>query len=369
MNANQGLARPAGQPLVVIKPYFMLPLLLDLAAVVRAFFVGRTHLALEILALRQQVAVLKRKRPRPKMKRIDRLFWTALRSLWSGWAEVLLIVKPETVVGWHRAGFRLYWRWRSRAPGGGRTRITLEIRELIQRMARENARWGAPRIHGELVKLGFLLSERSVSRYLRKVQRRGDPGKRWLAFLRNHREAIVALDFFTVQTIRFRVLYCLFVIEHARRRILHFHVTRHPTSDWVVQQLREAFADATPYRYAILDRDSKFDAAVLAALRSMGLKPKRTSRKAPWQNGVAERWVGSCRREFLDRVIPVNEPHLRRLLADFIRYYHTDRIHDGLSKDTPNQRAVEQRPSSEANVISFPRLGGLHHRYGWQRAA
>jgi putative transposase len=210
----------------------MFPFILDLAAVVRVFFVSRSNLAVEILALRQQVSVLKRKRQRPKLNRTDRLFWIVLRRLWSHWAEALLIVKPETVVGWHRTGFRLYWRRRSRGPAGGRVKISLELRELIQRMARENPTWGAPKIHGELLKLGLLLSERSVSRYLRAVQRRGDPGKRWLAFLHNHREAIVALDFFTVPTVSFQVLYCLFVIEHARRRILHFHVTPHPNSDW-----------------------------------------------------------------------------------------------------------------------------------------
>ena len=233
----------------------------------------------------------------------------------------------------------------------------------------QNPSWGAPKIHGELLKLGFVLSERSVSRYLRAVQRRGDPGKRWLTFLRNHREAIVALDFFTVRTVSFRVLYCLFVIEHARRRILHFHVTSQPASAWVVQQLREAFPDSTPYRYVILDRDTKFDAEVLNVLRSIGLKPKRTSRESPWQNGVAERWVGSCRRELLDYVIPLNERHLRRLIRDYVRYYHLDRTHDGLGKDTPDRRPIENNPGNGAKVISLPRVGGLHHRYGWQQAA
>jgi putative transposase len=279
---------------------------------------------------------------------------------------VLLIVKPETVVGWHRAGF-LYWRWRSRGPAPGRARITAEIQELIRRMARENPTWGAPKIHGELLKLGYVLSERSVSRYLRAVQRRGDPGKRWLTFLRNHREAIVAMDFFAMPTVNFRVLYCFFVIEHARRRILHFHVTAHPNSDWVVQQLREAFPDLTPY--LILDRDTKFDAEVLYVLRSIGLKPQRTSRESPWQNGIAERRVGSCRRELLDHVIPLNEQHLRRLIRDYVRYYHFDRTHDGLGKDTPDRRPIENNPGHGANVISPPRVGGLHHRYVWQQAA
>ena len=154
-----------------------------------------------------------------------------------------MIVKPETVIGWHRAGFRLYWRWRSRS-GSGRPAIPEEVRGLIRRLAEENSTWGAPKIHGELQKLGFLISERTVARYLRRIRRRGDPGKAWLAFLQNHREVIVAFDFFTVPTVTFQLLYCFFVIEHGRRRIVHFNVTRHPTSAWVVQQLREAFPDA-----------------------------------------------------------------------------------------------------------------------------
>jgi putative transposase len=298
---------------------------------------------------------------------MDRLFWTALRRIWSRWAEVLPIVKPETVVSWHRAGFRLYWSWRSCGPVA-EPQSPLKSKNSPKDGTRESGLGGA-KIHGELLKLGFVLSERSVSRYLRVVQRRGDPGKRWLTCLRNHREAIVAMDFFTMPTVNFRVLYCFFVIEHARRRILHFHVTAHPNSDWVVQQLREAFPDSTPYRYAILDRDTKFDAEVLNVLRSIGLKPKHTSRESPWQNGVAERWIGSCRRELLDHVIPLNERHLRRLLRDYVRYYHLDRTHDGLGKDTPDRRPIEGNPGDGAKVISLPRVGGLHHRYGWHQAA
>jgi len=194
-------------------------------------------------------------------------------------------MKPETVVGWHRAGFRLYWRWRSRLHGG-RPKISEEIRALIRRMAEENSEWGAPKIHGELLKLGFEVSERTVARYLRRVRpRRIDPAKRWLSFLANHREGVVAFDFLTVPTLTFRLLYCFFVIEHERRRILHFNVTRHPTAEWVVQQLREAFPEAGPYRYAILDHDAKFDADVIAFLKATGLEPKRTSVQAPWQMG------------------------------------------------------------------------------------
>jgi putative transposase len=180
---------------------------------------------------------------------------------------------------------------------------------------------------------------------------------------------IAAFDFFMVPTVTFQLLYCFFVIAHGRRKILHFSVTRHPTAEWVVQQLREAFPEAAPYRYAIFDRDSTFNDEVVTFLRATGLKPKRTSVQAPWQNAIAERWVGSCRREILDHVIALNEPHLRRVIRDYVNYYHEDRIHHSLSKDTPNGRPTEQKPCSKATVISSGRLGGLHHRYTWEEAA
>jgi putative transposase len=347
---------------------FVPEFILAILAVIRVFFRSRSDTALEVLALRQQVAVLKRKRPRPALNSRDRLFWTTLRRCWSRWSDVLVIVKPETVIGWHRTGFRLYWRWRS-PPKGGRPKISEEIRTLIRRLADENPDWGAPKIHGELQKLGLSVSERSVARYVRRLLRRGDPGKRWLAFLHNHRDVIVAFDFFTVPTVTFQLLYCFFVIEHGRRKILHFNVTRHPTAEWVTQQLRETFPDAGSYRYVILDRDSKFNADVTAFLKATGLEPKRTSVQAPWQNGIAERWVGSCRREIMDHIIALNEQHLRRLIRDYVNYYQQDRIHDSLEKDTPDRRPVEQKPASEATVISIPRLGGLHHRYAWRQAA
>src|ERR1017187_11033048 len=236
--------------------------ILSVIAALRVFLRSRSDTAVEVLALRQQLAVLKRKRPRPPLNRLDRLFWTTLRRCWSRWTEVLVLVQPETVVGWHRAGFRLYWRWRSR-PRGGQPKVAEEVRGLIRQLAEENSDWGAPKIHGELQKLGFVVSERTVARHLRRIRRRGDPAKRWLAFLHNYREAIVAFDFFTVPSLTFRLLYCFFVIEHGRRKILHFNVTAHPTAEWVCQQLREAFPEAGLYRYAILDPDSKFSAEVL----------------------------------------------------------------------------------------------------------
>src|SRR5215831_8967925 len=309
----------------MIDDYPVIPVLLSLIAAARVFFQSRTDIAIEVLALRQQVAVLKRKRPRPLLRPLDRLFWTVLRTTWSRWRDALVIVKPETVVGWHRASFRLYWRWKSR-PRGGRPRITPELRALIRRLAQENTNWGSPKIHGELQKLGFVLSERTVARYLSRTQRRGDAGKKWLAFLHNHREAIVAFEFFTIPTATFRALYCFFVIEHEGRRILHFNMTRHPSADWVVQQLRETFAETAPYRYAILYHDSIFNGDVIAFLEATGLEAKRTSVGAPWQNGTAERWIGSCRREILDHMIPLNEGHLRRVIREYVCHHQEDRV-------------------------------------------
>jgi transposase InsO family protein len=198
---------------------------------------------------------------------------------------------------------------------------------------------------------------------------RSNGARRWLAFLQNHREVIVAFDFFTVPTLTFQLLYCFFVIEHGRRKILHFNVTRHPSADWVVQQLREAFPEAGPYRYVILDRDSKFDPEAITFLKATGLKPKRTSIQSPWQNGIAERWIGSCRRELLDHIVALNQLYLFRLLRDYVSYHHQDRLHDSLGKDTPETRPVEHKPMANATVISLPRLGGLHHRYARHEAA
>src|SRR5262249_20184043 len=256
------------------------------------------RLLLENLALRQQLAVLKRKHPRPRTEAVDKIFWVFARRFWSAWKQSLVLVNPETVVRWHRAGFRMYWsvihreRWRV-----GRKKLSKDLRDLIFRMVRENPTWGAPRIHGELLMLGFEVSERTVSRWMKRAPRDPEPAKRWLAFLRNHREAIAAMDFFTVTTITFGVIYCFFLIAHDRRRILHFNVPKRARSLWIVQQLREAFPFDLAPQFLIFDRDVKYGLEVPAAVRSLKMCPVRTSFESPWQNGVAERWVGSCRRD------------------------------------------------------------------------
>ena len=230
-------------------------------------------------------------------------------------------------------------------------------------MVADNPTWGAPRIHGELKMLGLDISERTVLRWMSKAPRTPEPARRWAAFLSNHREAIAAMDFFTVPTITFGVLYCFFVIAHDRRRILHCHVTRHPTSAWVIQQLREAFPYDSAPRYLVFDRGTNFNGEVIDTIKSFGIQPQRTSFQSPWQNGVAERFVGSCRRELLDDVIVLNQRHLKRLMDEYILYYHDDRTHLGLAKETPGGREAEANPSPERRVIAMPRMGGLHHRY------
>ena len=311
-------------------------------------FCSRRDLLLENLSLRQQLAVLKQRHPQSRFKAPDRLFWILLSRLWPGWEQALILVQPETVVRWHRAGFKVYWKWISRhRVAVGRRCVSKELRELIFRVKM----------------LGFDISERSVLRWMRKAPRRPEPVKQWAAFRANHREAIAAMDFFTVPSLTFGALYCFFVISHDRRRILHCNVTRHPTSAWVSQQLRETFPYDSSPRYLIFDRAANFGGEVVGSIRSFGIQPKQTSFRSPWQNGVAERFVGSCRRDLLDHVIALNERHLQRLMDEYIRYYHHDRTHLGLEKQTPSERAIARGMSPGCRVISMPRLGGLHHRY------
>jgi len=247
----------------------------------------RRDLLLENLVLRQQLLVFKQRKERPRLAPVDKLFWIGIKRIWSQWKNSLVIVTPEAVVRWHREGFRKYWRWRSRHQVG-RKCISRELRELIFQMVSENPTWGAPRIHGELLMLGFEVSERTVSRCIRCAPNRPEASRLWKAFLSNQREAIAAMDFFTVPTLTFSVLYCFFVIAHDRRRILHFHVTRHPNSFWIAQQLREAFPCQHPFKHLIFDRDAKFGSEVLSAVQSIELSSVRTSFRSPWQNGIAE---------------------------------------------------------------------------------
>ncbi len=331
-----------------------------------AFCRSRNQQALVELALRQQLSTYAQAGSKPRLTPLDRAFWVALFRFWTHWRQVLVIVKPDTVVRWHRTGFRIYWRWLSKR-GPGRPRISMEVQALIKRFALENG-WGARKVHAELGKLGFSVSLAGVLRYLPKKPLDQGKQQRWGTFLTNHRGAIAAMDFFVVPTVTFRVLYVWFVIDHSRRRIIHFNVTANPTAEWVIQQLRESFPDDSVQRYLILDNDSSFSIDVTRSIESLGITPKRTAYRSPWQNGTAERWVGSCKREVIDHVIVFNEDHLRRLLRDYVVYYNTERVHTVI-RDAPEGRAIEARSSPNAKVVGLPRVGGLHHRYVWQKAA
>ena len=333
---------------------------------VPALFRGRSEQALVELALRQQLTTYTQKGPKPRITPADRTFWILLSQLWSGWREALVIVQPDTVARWHRKGFRLYWRSISKR-GPGQPPIPAEVQALIRRFANEND-WRARKIQAELGKLGITVSLATVSRYLPKRNPDHDQRQRWKTFLRNHKDGIAAMDFIVVPTVRFRLLYVWFVIGHGRRKIIHFGVTAHPTSSWVMQQLREAFPNDAAPRFLIYDNDSIFSERVTEMIDHLAIEPRRTAFRSPWQNGIAERWVGSARRELLDHVIVLNEKHLQCLLREYVDYYNTDRVHTRL-RDSPMGRPTKKRPARDAQVIGLPRVGGLHHRYEWQEAA
>ena len=278
--------------------------------------------------------------------------------MWPDWRSALVIIRPATVIEWHRRGFAWYWTRRSR-PNAGRPHVDAEVRRLIREMADSNPLWGAPRIHGELLKLGFDVSERTISRLI--PGRRRPPSQTWRTFLQNHVGSIIAVDFFVVPTITCRLLFVLVVLAHDRRRILHINVTRHPTSRWTRQQLREALPWEVTARVLLHDRDATFDAAFDRAVTAFGLTAVRTAPRSPWQNPFVERIIGSMRRECLDHVIVCNERHLRRLLRAYVTYYHRSRTHLALGKNTPDARLVET--VGAGRVVARAEVGGLHHRY------
>lgn len=329
-------------------------------AMIRNVFRGSTALQLENLALRQPLAVLKRKTPRPRLGFWDRFFWVMLSRLWSRWRDALVIVKPETVIAWHRLGFRRFWRWKSRRKRGGRPPTPKDVRDLIRRLCRENPLWGAPRIHGELLKLGFVVSERTVSRYMVRTPK--PPSQTWRTFLDNHLDCLASIDFCVVPTAAFRLLYVLVVLSHDRRRIVHFGVTAHPTSAWVASQIREAFPWNAVPRYRIRDRDAMYGPEVRAMFKAMGIKEVITAPRSPWQNPFVERLIGSIRRDCLDPVIVLNEAHLRRILKLYSAYYHDSRTHLALGKDTPDARPI-QGPDFGGKIVALPQVGGIHNLY------
>jgi transposase InsO family protein len=320
----------------------------------------RAELQAEILALRRQLAVLQQAAPRRlRLSRADRLLWVVLSRVWSGWRRTVQIVKPATVVAWHRRFFAWQWRWRSLPPRLGRPPIAVDVRTLIQRMHRANPLWGAPRIHGELQKLGIEIAETTVAKDLGR--RPSAPSPTWRTFLRTHLSQCASIDFFTVPTATFRVLFVLVILSHDRRRIVHLNVTEHPTAAWTRQQIREAFPDQTAPAYLIRDRDGAYGPDFGRLLQGFGTEEVVIAPRSPWQNPFVERLIGTLRRECLDHMIVWNERSLRRTLSGFVAYYHEWRPHLSLDKDAPIPRAAQPPPCGA--IIQVPHLGGLHHHY------
>ena len=284
------------------------------------------------------------------------LLWVALSRLWSDWRSSLLIVKPGTVVAWHRQGFRLYWTWKSRQRIG-RPKINTEVREIIQKMSRANPLWGAPRIHGELLKLGLDVSQATAAKYMVRSPR--PPSQSWRTFLDNHMSQLASIDFFTVPTVWFEVLFVFVVLAHDRRRVLHFNVTAHPTAVWTAQQILEAFPFETVPKYLLRDRDAIYGQVLQQQIEAMGIAEVLGAPRSPWQRAYIERIIGSMRRDCLDQMIVFNQLSLRRILRSYLDYYHGSRTHLSLDKDAPVPRPVQP----VGRIVAIPQVGGLHHRY------
>jgi len=335
----------------------MIALLFFALAVLASPFKSNRCLAAENAALRRQLTVLRRQiRGRVRLTNNDRLFFVQLYRWFPSVLKVVTIIRPETLVRWHRAGFRCYWRWKSRSLGG-RPQIEADLRVLIRRMSVENPLWGAPRIHGELLKLGFEVAQSTVAKYMAK--RHGPPSQGWRTFLRNHAPDIAAMDLFVVPSIGFNLLYTLIIVRLDRRQLIWINVTQHPTAEWIARQLTEAFPWHEAPRYLVRDRDRVYGDVAMRRIRAMGIRDKPIAPASPWQNGFAERLIGSIRRECLDHLVILGEAHLRRVLRTYACYYNNVRTHRSLDKDAPAFRPIQRVGTITSHAI----LGGLHHRY------
>jgi transposase InsO family protein len=335
----------------------MIGLFCFVLAVLASPFKSKLRLEAENAVLRHQLIVLRRRlHGRVRLTDQDRWFLIQLYRWFPSILQVLTIIRPETLVRWHRAGFHRYWRWKSRRVGG-RPQIEAELRVLIRRMSLENPLWGAPRIHGELLKLGFEVAQSSVAKYM--VKRRGPPSQGWRAFLRNHAPDVAAMDLFVVPTLGFDLVYAFVIVRLDRRELVWINVTPHPTAEWVARQITEAFPWNEAPRYMVRDRDRIYGALVTRRLRAMGIRDKPIAPASPWQNGFAERLIGSIRRECLDHIIVRGEVHLRRILRSYADYYNGIRTHRSLDKDAPVFRPVQPTGVISSRAI----LGGLHHHY------
>jgi hypothetical protein len=335
----------------------MVELLCFFLAVLAAPFKSRRRLEAENAVLRHQLIIFRRKMPGPVLlTNGDRWFLVQLYRLFPSILQVLTIIRPETLICWHRAGFRSYWRWKS-GTRGGRSRIDSDLRVLIKKMSIENPIWGAPRIHGELLKLGFEVAQSSVAKYM--VKRRSPPSQGWRTSLRNHAPDIAAMDLFVVPTISFSRFYALVIVRLDRRELVWINVTANPTAEWIARQITEAFPWDEAPQYLIRDRDRTYGTVFTRRMRAMGIRDKPIAPASPWQNGFAERLIGSARRDCVDHLIVISEAHLRRILRAYACYYNDIRTHWSLAKDAPVSRPIQQTGSIRAQAI----LGGLHHHY------
>jgi putative transposase len=324
----------------------------------RQLFTTKQGLILENLMLRQQLNIYKRKNKRPKLENIDRIILVWISRIFNDWKSALIVAQVSTLIGWHKKGFKLYWKRKSRRVG--RPHINWELIKLIRRMQKENPLWSAQRIQGELTILGYSVCDNTVAKYMRKPKT--DPGKiqRWLTFLRNHAKYTVGIDFLVVRTISFKALYVFIAISHDRRRIRHFAVTANPHSQWAIQQLRETFAFDETTKYVIRDNDGIYSHEFKQTIRRFGLKDKPTAPRSPWQNPICERVIGTLRRECLDHMIILNEKHLSDILHEYIfEYYNVSRTHMSLGKDSPEHRPIQKN----GKIVCKSILGGLHHVY------
>jgi putative transposase len=332
-----------------------------LAAALVDLLRSRRSLLAEVALLRHQVAVLQRSVARPKVTQLDRIVFVALAAVAPTWRNALRIVQPETLLRWHRAGFRALWRWRSRPRGA--SRLSAETVALIRSMASENRRWGAERIRGELLKLGIRVSKRTIQRYMLAARPGGPRGQRWSTFLRSHGHDVWACDFLQAYDVFFRAIFAFVFIELASRRVVFAATTRAPSQAWVTQQLRNATPFGEVPKFLIRDRDDKFGTDFDALAHASGIRTLRTAVRAPNMNAICERFLGSLRRECLDHLLVLDERHFQRVVVEYVRYYNAARPHQGLRQRTP---VPADRPAL-GEIIALPVLGGLHHEY--RRAA
>jgi transposase InsO family protein len=319
-------------------------------------FKSRRRLIAENLFLRHQLGIALRRAPqRLRLRGSDRALLVLMTRLWPSLLGAARVVQPETILRWHRAGFTAFWHWKSRKRAG-RPKIDRALRDLIRRMSKENPKWGASRIHGELLMLGFEVAQSTVSKYM--VQG-GSPSQGWKTFFRNHAQAIAAIDLFVVPTLTFERLFAFLVLGHGRRQLLWFEVTRHPTAEWLACQITEAFPWASAPTYLIRDNDRAYGHAFRSRVRAMGIRDRPISPRSPWQNPYVERLIGTVRRECVDRVLVIGEAHLRQILSAYAAYYNEVRTHLSLGKDAPLGRAVQRT----GVIVAMPILSGLHHHY------